>query len=56
MYAIIGKYGICLLKKILANEKGILAPFNLDIEHQAPCALTLTYIASPGGEVKTHKH
>lgn len=40
---LIGKYGIGLLKKILADEKGILAPFNLDIEHQAPCALTLTY-------------
>lgn len=36
-----GKNDICLLEKILANEKRILAPFDLDLEHQAPCALTL---------------
>lgn len=28
-------------EKILANEKEILAPYDLDIEHQSPRALTL---------------
>lgn len=49
------KYDICLLKKILANKKELLAHYNLDIEHQAPCAFTLKWRASPEGELKTHK-
>lgn len=45
-----------LLKKISVNEMEILAPCNLDIEHQAPCALTLKQRANPEGELKTHMH